>query len=527
MTLLTVQDLSVQFCFPKQGCQDAVKKVSFTINAGETLALVGESGSGKSVTALSVLGLLPYPMAKHPSGSIVFEGKQLLNAPDHALQKIRGNDIAMIFQEPMTALNPLHTLEHQIAEVLMLHKGMTKTQARARVIELLNLVGFKDGKDRLQAYPHQLSGGQRQRVMIAMALAGEPKLLIADEPTTALDVTIQAEILELIQSLQKKLGMALLLISHDLRIVARLAQRTAVMKNGEIVEAGDTQTLLTQPQHPYTQHLVASEPSGEPNPLVKGPREYLAGHHIHVTFGKKRWFSREKPIHAVQDVNVYLHQGETLGIVGESGSGKSTLAYALMRLLPAQGEIFFRQQPLHALSMKEMRPYRSQLQIIFQDPFSSLNPRLTVGQIISEGLQVHQPALTRREIDDAVAQILTEVELDPTIRHRYPHEFSGGQRQRIAISRALILKPKVLVLDEPTSALDRSVQAEVINLLRNLQAKHQLSYLFISHDLKVVRAMSHRVLVMKEGKIIETGPTQEIYDNPQMDYTKRLLKAAE
>ena len=529
MTLLRVNHLSVHFTSRNLPPSEAVKDVSFSLNQGETLALVGESGSGKSVSALSILGLLPYPMAYHPTGSILFQGQELLNAPEAILRKIRGHDIGMIFQEPMTALNPLHTLEKQIAEPLLIHKGMSKVQAKERVIELLHLVGFADGVNRLQAYPHQLSGGQRQRVMIAMALACEPKLLIADEPTTALDVTIQASILDLLSNLQKQFQMGLLLISHDLSMVAKMAQTIAVMRNGEVVEQGPTATVLKKPKHPYTKHLIESEPSGHPAPVPKAAPSILKTKDIQVTFKgqKKSWISRgSHDVHAVDGISFSLVAGETVGIVGESGSGKSTLAYAILRLVNSKGGINFCGTDLQGLSRRTVRPLRPQMQIIFQDPFSSLNPRLSVGQIVAEGLEIHQKHLDKKTIDDQVQTILQEVGLSPDTRNRYPHEFSGGQRQRIAIARALILKPKLLILDEPTSALDRSIQAEVIDLLRTLQTRYQLAYLFISHDLKVVRAMSHRMIVMKQGRIVEEGKTEKIFTQPKDVYTKTLIHAS-
>lgn len=529
MTLLQVSRLSVHFHRSNQLPFEAVKDVSFSLNQGETLALVGESGSGKSVTALSVLGLLPYPMASHPSGSILFQGQELLNAPEATLRKVRGHDIGMIFQEPMTALNPLHTLEKQIAEPLLIHKGMTRIQAKERVIELLHLVGFGDGVNRLQAYPHQLSGGQRQRVMIAMALACEPKLLIADEPTTALDVTIQASILELISRLQQKFRMGLLLISHDLGMVAKMAQNMVVMRYGKVVEQGATAKVLQEPQHPYAKHLIEAEPSGHPAPISDSASSVLKTNDISVTFKgqKKSCFSQGSvDVRAVNGVSFSLAAGETVGIVGESGSGKSTLAYAVLRLIDSKGQINFCGIELQGLSRRTIRPLRPQMQIIFQDPFSSLNPRLSVGQIVAEGLEIHQKHLGREIIDVQVQTILQEVGLSPDARYRYSHEFSGGQRQRIAIARALILKPKLLILDEPTSALDRSIQAEVIELLRDLQLRYQLAYLFISHDLKVVRAMSHRIMVMKGGQIVEEGKTESIFTNPQNAYTRSLIQAS-
>lgn len=526
MTLLKIENLSVGFKSNGQ-TTPVVKKISLKVGRGHTLALVGESGSGKSVTAFSVLGLLPYPMAHHESGSIQFEGVELLNQGEGFLRHYRGSEIGMIFQEPMTALNPLHTLEKQIAEPLLIHKGMTPLQAHNRVLELLTLVGFADGAERLNAYPHQLSGGQRQRVMIAMALACEPKLLIADEPTTALDVTIQAGIIQLLKDLQKKFNMGLLLISHDLAMVAKIADHVAVMQQGEIVEQGKVKDILKNPQHPYTQKLIAAEPSGSPVPIPDQAKMILTAEDIHVTFREKPlWFwQKGKTVEAVKGASIHLKQRETLGIVGESGSGKSTLIYAILRLQACKGRIVFLGKHLDEMTQKQLRTMRPQMQVIFQDPFSSLNPRFSVGQIIAEGLQVHS-ALSQKDIDGTVAALLEEVGMPAAGRFRYPHEFSGGQRQRISIARALILKPKLLVLDEPTSALDRSIQAEMIDLLRNLQQKHDLSYLFISHDLKVVKAMSHRIMVMKQGEIIEAGDTATITSNPQSDYAKALMKAA-
>lgn len=525
MPLLSVKNLSVQFQIPRQPAFDALQRVSFTLDKGETLALVGESSSGKTITALSILGLLPYPQARHPSGSIIFEGKELLNAGEAALQKIRGNRIAMIFQEPMTALNPVHTIEKQISEVLFLHKGLDKVAARKRVIELLHLVGFPEGQDRLETYPHQLSGGQRQRVMIAMALACEPDLLIADEPTTALDLTIQAEILTLIKDLQKRFSMALLLISHDLGMVKYMADRIAVMRYGKILEQGPTKTILKKPKDPYTQHLIDAEPHGQPDSLLPGAPVLLQCTNITVSFQTRHFFRKSPPFYAVKDASFEVRTGETLGIVGESGSGKTTLAYALLQLLSFQGSLSFEGKLINGIKRSDLRALRKHMQIIFQDPFSSLNPRLTVAQIIAEGLEVHDKSATPSEREGQVCAILQEVGLDPHVRHRYPHEFSGGQRQRIAISRALVLNPKLLILDEPTSALDRSVQAEVIQLLRHLQTKYRIAYVFISHDLKVVRAMSHRIIVMQQGRIVEMGLTEDIYRKPQNLYTQRLLAA--
>ena len=526
MTLLRIKDLSVRFSPHGAETVDVVKSVSFQLDRGQTLALVGESGSGKSISALSIMGLLPYPVASHPTGSVLFDGEELLDRGEDFLRNFRGNKIGMVFQEPMTALNPLHTIERQIAEPLLIHKGMTPQQARQRVLELLELVGFRDGQKRLDAYPHQLSGGQRQRVMIAMALACEPELLIADEPTTALDVTIQAGIIDLIKSLQKKFNMGLLLISHDLNMVKKIADNIAVMKNGVLVEQGTCADVLTSPQHPYTQALIAAEPHGAPL-TQPSPDVIVEAQNLAVYFKRKPdWFWQKPEIFkAVDGIDLTLHKGETLGIVGESGSGKSTLAYGLLRLVPSQGRIVYAGDSVDRLSVKQMRTMRKHLQIIFQDPFGSLNPRFSIQQIIGEGLEVHT-SLTSDEIDVAVIQSLKEVGLSEEARHRYPHEFSGGQRQRICIARALVLKPDVLVLDEPTSALDRSIQAEVIDLLRQLQQKYTLSYLFISHDLKVVKAMSHRIMVMKDGKVVEQGGTDQIVYHAQSDYAKKLMAAA-
>jgi microcin C transport system ATP-binding protein len=526
--LLQVRDLSVRF---GQGDDpvDAVKHVSFEIARGETLALVGESGSGKSVTALSVLQLLPYPLASHPTGSIRFRGDEMVNVSPSALQRIRGNRIAMVFQEPMTSLNPLHTIERQINEVLFLHKRLNKAAARARTLELLQLVGLPEAEKRLGAYPHQLSGGQRQRVMIAMALANEPDLLIADEPTTALDVTIQAQILKLLKDLQQKMGMALLLITHDLNIVRRVVDRVCIMTNGEIVEQGPVAQVFGQPQHAYTRKLLAAEPKGHAvataaadAPVVMEARDVKVW--FPITAGLLR--RTVGHIKAVDGISLSVRAGETLGVVGESGSGKSTLAYALLRLQRSEGSIRFRGEELQGRSWGEMRPLRKDMQIVFQDPFDSLSPRLSVFHIVSEGLQVHDIGASEAERRAMVAEALTEVGLDPTAMDRYPHEFSGGQRQRIAIARAIVLKPKFIVLDEPTSALDMSVQAQIVDLLRDLQQKHGLGYLFISHDLRVVRALSDRVMVMKDGKVVEENSVQQIFDAPQTDYTKALIAAA-
>jgi microcin C transport system ATP-binding protein len=521
--LLAVDDLAVAF-----GSKRVVEGVGFTINRGETLALVGESGSGKSVTALSILRLLPPHLASHPSGTIHWQGKDLLTAPVEALRDIRGNRIAMIFQEPMTSLNPLHRIGRQIAEMIHLHRSVTQDAARRRAIELLHLVGITDAERRLGAFPHELSGGQRQRVMIAMALANDPDLLIADEPTTAVDVTVQAQILALLRDLQAKLGMALLLISHDLGVVRKMADRVCVMQAGRIVETATAQDLFAAPKHPYTQRLLAAEPRGRKQPVAPDTAELISARRLKVWFPVRKGFLRRvvDQIHAVEETDLALRQGETLGIVGESGSGKTTLGLALLRLVNSTGEIRFEGQRIDTLTRKDLRPLRQRMQIVFQDPYGALSPRLSIGDIVAEGLQVHEPGGTAAAREEAVIQALQEVGLEPEMRHRYPHEFSGGQRQRISIARALILKPKLLMLDEPTSALDMSVQAQIVELLRDLQQRHGMAYLFISHDLRVIRAMSDRVMVMRQGQIVESGPVDEIFDRPQQDYTRALLAAA-
>jgi len=505
----------------------AVKNVSFKVKKGETLALVGESGSGKSVTALSILQLLPYPTASHPHGSIKVNDEEIIGMKPARLRQVRGNRVSMIFQEPMTSLNPLHNIDKQIREVLLLHRGLKGAAATKCVIELLELVGIPEPIKRLTAYPHELSGGQRQRVMIAMALANEPDLLIADEPTTALDVTIQTQILELLQDLQKTMGMAILLITHDLNIVRHYSNRVCVMTDGEIVETADTAQLFAQPQHLYSQKLLNAEPSGEPIVVNKNADVVLETESLKVWFPiKKGVFARTVDhVKAANDVTISLRQGQTLGVVGESGSGKTTLGLALLRLIKSDGKILFDGQRIDALNNKQMRPLRPDIQVVFQDPFGSLSPRMSVAEIIAEGLTIHAPG-SAAEYDQKVIQALTEVGLDPDTRHRYPHEFSGGQRQRIAIARALILKPRLIILDEPTSALDRTVQAQIVTLLRDLQAKYQLSYLFISHDLAVVKALSHDMIVMKAGEVVEQGPAEQLFRNPQHHYTQALLKAA-
>ena len=524
-TLIEVRDLAVEFVNGNDA-QRVVEGVSFDIRKGETLALVGESGSGKSVTAHSILRLLPYPLAQHPSGTITYAGQDLLKLKEAKLRGIRGNRIAMVFQEPMTSLNPLHTIGKQIAEVLALHKGLSGKAATSRTLELLELVGIPEPHKRLRAYPHELSGGQRQRVMIAMALANEPELLIADEPTTALDVTVQLKILELLKDLQARLGMALLLISHDLNLVRRIAHRVCVMQRGRIVEQASCDELFRAPQHPYTQELLGAEPSGEPVAVEAG-EPLLEVDDLRVWFPIKKGLLRRTVDHvkAVDGINFSLRQGQTLGIVGESGSGKSTLGLAILRLLGSQGDIRFQGQPLNGLSQEAVRPMRRQMQVVFQDPFGSLSPRMSVGQIVGEGLHIHRMG-SEAEQEQAVIDALKEVGLDPETRHRYPHEFSGGQRQRIAIARALVLKPALILLDEPTSALDRTVQRQVVELLRSLQAKYNLTYLFISHDLAVVRALSHQLMVVKQGKVVEQGSADAIFAAPQHVYTRQLLEAA-
>ena len=492
------------------------------------MALVGESGSGKTVTALSILKLLPYPSASHPSGKIRFKGEDMLTLPSNALRQVRGNKISMIFQEPMTSLNPLHTIEQQVGEVLKIHRGLSDRAARERVLDLLNKVGIDDPKGRLQSYPHQLSGGQRQRVMIAMALANEPDLLIADEPTTALDVTIQAQILDLLLKLKAEFNMAMLLITHDLGIVRKMADRVCVMNNGEIVERGATRDIFASPQHPYTKHLIASEPKGSPPPEDAKARTILETKDLRVWFPIRRGFLRHTVGHikAVDGIDLTVKEGQTLGVVGESGSGKTTLGLALLRLVSSEGPIVYLGDRIDGYDSKRMRPLRRHMQIVFQDPYGSLSPRLSVGQIIEEGLAIQNPGLARAERDARVARALKEVGLDPAFRDRYPHEFSGGQRQRIAIARALVLEPKFLILDEPTSALDVSVQAQIVDLLRELQRRHKLAYLFISHDLKVVRALANSIIVLRHGKVVEQGPSQTVFAKPKTDYTKALLAAA-
>jgi microcin C transport system ATP-binding protein len=525
--LLQVKDLSVAF---RQGEREtlAVDRISFDVAKGETVALVGESGSGKSVTALSVLKLLPYPAAHHPSGSIRFKGQELLHLPEREIRKVRGDDITIIFQEPMTSLNPLHTIERQITEILELHRGITGPAARARIVELLGQVGIPDPASRLASYPHQLSGGQRQRVMIAMALANEPDLLIADEPTTALDVTVQAQILKLLKELQTRLGMAVLFITHDLGIVRKLAERVCVMQRGKIVEQGDVERVFTAPEHPYTCALLAAEPKPDPAPLQPDAPIVVETKDLKVWFPIKRGVLRKVVGHikAVDGVSIEVRKGETLGVVGESGSGKTTLGLAILRLISSNGPIVFMGQEVQGLRFKAMRPFRRDMQIVFQDPYGSLSPRMSVADIIEEGLWVHHPNMSDDEHEDRVVRALLDVGLDPETRFRYPHEFSGGQRQRIAVARAIVLEPTFVVLDEPTSALDMLIQAQIVDLLRELQKRRDLTYLFISHDLKVVAALASRLVVMRHGKVVEEGPAIELFANPQSDYTRALFAAA-
>ncbi len=526
-TLVRVRDLEVAFSSGDQKSL-AVKGVDFTIGLGEVVALVGESGSGKTVSALSILRLLPYPAASHPRGEIFLDGIDLLSAPDSVMREIRGRRISIIFQEPMTSLNPVHTIERQIGEILRVHRGLEGEAVRRRTLELLTRVGIRDPEQRLGSYPHQLSGGQRQRIMIAMALANEPDLLIADEPTTALDVTIQAQILALLKELQAETGMAMLLITHDLGIVRKMAGRVYVMNEGRVVEEGPTRQVFESPRHAYTRHLISAEPKGEPPPLNPGGRVVIDTSDLKVWFPIKRGLLRRTVDHvkAVDGVTLQVREGETVGVVGESGSGKTTLGLALMRLVASRGPIAYVGRRTDGLDSKAMRPLRREMQIVFQDPFGSLSPRLSVGQIIGEGLGIQQPKMPYDEIRTRVGKALAEVGLDPSAQDRYPHEFSGGQRQRIAIARAMILEPRFVMLDEPTSALDMSVQAQIVDLLRALQKARDLSYLFISHDLRVVRALSSYVIVMRQGKIVEEGPAAQIFERPAAEYTRALLAAA-
>ena len=522
--ILQVKDLQVSFRQDGK-LTAAVKGVSFTVDRGETVALVGESGSGKSVTALSTVSLLGD--SAEVSGSVTYDGQQMIGAGPKLLHKVRGNDISFIFQEPMTSLNPLHTIEKQMGESLELHQGLTGASARARVVKLLDRVGIRDAISRLGSYPHQLSGGQRQRVMIAMALANKPDILIADEPTTALDVTIQAQILDLLAELKASEDMGLLFITHDLGIVRRVADKVCVMKDGEIVESGPTAEIFANPRHPYTRKLLAAEPTGAPDPVAGDAETIAETENLKVWFPIQQGLLRRTVGHvkAVNDATLSVRAGETLGIVGESGSGKTTLALAIMRLISSQGRITYRGQDVRKWSTRELRRLRSEMQIVFQDPYGSLSPRMTCFQIIAEGLAIHQvdPTRDKREL---VAEAMRETGLDPAAMDRYPHEFSGGQRQRIAIARAMVLRPRLLVLDEPTSALDMTVQVQIVDLLRDLQRKYGLAYLFISHDLRVVRAMSHKVMVMKQGDVVEQGSAEDVFDRPQTEYTRTLVAAA-
>ncbi|MAE52205.1 MAG: microcin ABC transporter ATP-binding protein [Micavibrio sp.] len=525
---LSVKNLSVTFQTPK-GDFEAVKNISFDLNKGETLAVVGESGSGKSVSALSIMQLLPYPLARHSQeSSIIFDGNELVGQTDQFMRTIRGRKIGMIFQEPLSALNPLHTIEKQIGEVLKTHQGMDNKQAMARIHELMDLVGLSNMKDRLNAYPHQLSGGQRQRVMIAMALANEPELLVADEPTTALDVTVQAQILELLNDLKKRLGMALIIITHDLSVVEKMSDKVCVMKHGEIVERGMTADIFKNPGHEYTKMLLGTLPSAMTGVANNKSPVIIEGQNIKVYFPKgKTFFGKPKDyVRAVDDISLTLREGQTLGVVGESGSGKTTLGMALLKLNASEGKIVFLGDDISRKNRKEMIRHRGDMQVVFQDPFGSLSPRMSVEQIIAEGLKIHKKALSKNERDALVVEALKKVHMDPETRHRYPHEFSGGQRQRISIARALVLEPKFIVLDEPTSALDVSVQAGIVDLLRELQSRENLAYMFISHDLRVVRAMAHHLIVMKDGKVVESGIAKDIFENPQESYTQELLEAA-
>jgi microcin C transport system ATP-binding protein len=525
--LLSVRDLSVVFG-RGTGKVLAVDGVSFDIRKGETLALVGESGSGKSATALSIMRLLPYPAASHPSGVVAFKGQDLMKLRESEIRQVRGKDITIVFQEPMTSLNPLHTIGKQIAEILLLHGGLVGRAARARTIELLAQVGIRDPESRLQSFPHQLSGGQRQRIMIAMALANEPDLLIADEPTTALDVTVQAQILKLLKDLQARLGMAILFITHDLGIVRKVADRVCVMKQGKIVEHGAVEAVFASPQHPYTRELMAAEPKVNPAPLSPQNDVMIRTDDLKVWFPIKKGFLRKVVGHikAVDGVSIEIRRGETLGVVGESGSGKTTLGLAILRLISSEGPIVFLGSELQGLKFKQMRPFRRDMQIVFQDPYGSLSPRMSIADIIEEGLPVHQPQLDRTQREERVVRAMIEVGLDPLTRFRYPHEFSGGQRQRIAVARAVVLEPTFVVLDEPTSALDMLIQAQIVDLLRDLQKRKNLTYMFISHDLKVVAALASKLIVMRNGKVVEEGSAADVFTSPKSPYTRALFSAA-
>jgi microcin C transport system ATP-binding protein len=525
--LLDIRELSVAFRH-EGGDSIAVDRISFSIRRGQCVALVGESGSGKSVSALSVLKLLPYPSASHPSGSILFNGRDLLKLPERDMRSIRGNDISIIFQEPMTSLNPLHTIEAQIGENLRLHNDISGRMVRERTVELLTQVGIPDPETRLGSYPHQLSGGQRQRVMIAMALANEPDLLIADEPTTALDVTVQAQILALLADIRKRLGMSLLFITHDLGIVRRIADVVCVMNSGKIVEQGPVEEVFTAPKHPYTRALLAAEPRPDPAPPRPEAPIVMSADNLKVWFPIKRGLLRSIVGHikAVDGVSLSVRKGETLGVVGESGSGKTTLGLALLRLISSDGPIVFLGNKIQGLRFKEMRPFRRDMQIVFQDPFGALSPRMSIGDIVAEGLTVHQKSLSEAEREARVIRALRDVGLDPATRFRYPHEFSGGQRQRISIARAVVLEPSFIVLDEPTSALDMLFQAQMVDLLRELQRKRDLTYLFISHDLRVVASLASHLIVMRNGKVVEEGPAANLFKHPKTDYTRALFAAA-
>src|SRR3954467_5920187 len=525
--LLDIRDLSVAFHQPS-GTSIAVDHISYEIKPGECVALVGESGSGKSVSALSILKLLPYPTASHPSGSIRFKGRELLGLSEREIRSIRGNDISIIFQEPMTSLNPLHTIEAQIGEILQLHSDISGANARARTLELLTQVGIPEPETRLASYPHQLSGGQRQRVMIAMALANGPDLLIADEPTTALDVTVQAQILTLLAEIRSRLGMSLLFITHDLGIVRRRADQVCVLKGGVSVEQGRVEQVFKTPKHPYTRDLLAAEPKPDPAPPQPDAPVVMSADDLKVWFPIKRGLMRKTVGHikAVDGVSIAVRKGETLGVVGESGSGKTTLGLALLRLISSNGRIVFLGKDIQGLRFKEMRPFRRDMQIVFQDPFGSLSPRMSVADIVAEGLTVHQPQLSRSEREERVVKALEDVGLKPDTRNRYPHEFSGGQRQRISIARAVVLEPDFVVLDEPTSALDMLIQAQMVDLLRELQRRRDLTYMFISHDLRVVASLASHLIVMRGGKVVEEGQAAELFKNPKTDYTRALFAAA-
>ncbi len=527
-TLLEIDRLGVEFRLP-EGTNTAVDGLSMRIEKGQTVALVGESGSGKSVSALSVLQLLPYPVARHtPGSSIRFKGEELIGATEIRLRAVRGDQISMIFQEPMVSLNPLHVVEKQIGEVLLVHKGLSAGAARQRTLELLDMVGIPEPEKRLGAYPHQLSGGQRQRVMIAMALANEPDLLIADEPTTALDVTIQAQVLELLAKLQERLGMAMLLITHDLGIVRKMAEQVYVMQGGRLVESGAVEKVFAAPEHPYTRRLLAAEPEGAPLPAPADAKPLVRAENVKVWFPVKRGVLRRTVDHikAVDGISVTVREGHTVGVVGESGSGKTTLGLALLRLQSSEGVIEFDARDIQGGRVRDLRPLRREMQVVFQDPFGSLSPRLSIAQIVAEGLEVHGMGGSPEAREALIVEALEEVGLDPETRHRYPHEFSGGQRQRVAIARAMVLKPRFVVLDEPTSALDMSVQAQIVDLLRDLQQRHRLAYLFISHDLKVVRALADELIVMRDGRVVEQGEARRIFGSPREAYTRALMAAA-